>query len=121
MENDNLGAKLHSTTDADVWAKEFMTTFKNHSGKSAWIDEDTIRTWFANSIMCGWNHAHQKLDKKHSQILNFCAGLISTTDQFKNTHPMDVRDWILKQIQEMNDKDAEYEREFREAKQPLQP
>lgn len=49
--------------DAKVWAQEFMKTFKAHAGEPpAWLDEDLMLGWFANAIMCGWDHAHWKLD-----------------------------------------------------------
>ena len=58
MSDDNLGMKLHSTMDAVVWAQEFMKI-------NPPIDEDTMRAWFANSIMCGWDHALQRINKDH--------------------------------------------------------
>lgn len=113
MEREEVGVKLHSTMDAVVWANEFCKITKLTD-----LDQDTMRAWFANSIMCGWDHAHQRMNKDHTQVLNFCAGLISTMDQFKDKHPEEVRDWILKEVQAINDKDAEYEREQQQSNQP---
>lgn len=53
MSDDVLGAKLHSTMDAVIWADEFCKL--NPS-----IDQDLMRAWFANAIMVGWDHAHQR-------------------------------------------------------------
>lgn len=47
--------KLHTHFDAAVWAKEFMRIFGN---KLTEIDEDLMHTWFANAIMCGWDHSN---------------------------------------------------------------
>ena len=98
MTYDNTARKLHSTMDACVWAQEFMKLNPH-------IDEDTMRAWFANSIMCGWDIAHQRMNSDHEQVLNFCAGLISTMDQFRDKHPMEVKEWVLKEVQAIKDKD----------------
>lgn len=39
--------KLHSTTDAQVWAQEFMREFGNRKDD---IDEGLMIGWFANAI-----------------------------------------------------------------------
>lgn len=41
---------LLETTDANVWAKEFVRI-------NPCIDLDSIRSWFANAIMCGSDHS----------------------------------------------------------------
>lgn len=46
--------KLHTTMDAQAWAKEFVRL-------NPTADEGLMLTWFANAIMCGWDHAHWKL------------------------------------------------------------
>lgn len=51
--------KLHDTMDAVVWAKEFMRLF---GPKLNEVDEGLMVAWFANSIMCGWDHAHWQKD-----------------------------------------------------------
>lgn len=48
--DDNLGAKLHDTMDAQVWATEFCRL--NNSA-----DHGMMLAWFANAIMVGWDHA----------------------------------------------------------------
>lgn len=44
---------LNCEFDATVWAKEFMDIFGD---KLNTIDESLMHTWFANAIMCGWDH-----------------------------------------------------------------
>lgn len=67
--DDTLGVKLHSTMDANEWAKEFSRLFlEDKHGQDCqcgedsrgYIDLDLMRAWFANAIMCGWDHAHQQ-------------------------------------------------------------
>ena len=41
---------LLQTMKAEDWAKEFMR-ITNGS-----VDEETMIGWFANAIMCGWDH-----------------------------------------------------------------
>jgi hypothetical protein len=53
---DNLDAKLHSTFDSTIWAKEFMRIFET---QLLCLDEELMHAWFANAIMCGWDHANQ--------------------------------------------------------------
>lgn len=47
--NDLLAADLHQTTDAAVWAREFV---KLHGG-----DEELMLAWFSNAIMRGYDEA----------------------------------------------------------------
>jgi len=58
--------------DAKRWAKEFceITGFE---------DEELMLTWFANSIMCGWDNAHWKADKL-ALALEVCAKSTPATD-----------------------------------------
>lgn len=42
---------LHSTMDASVWAKEFVRRFGG--------DESLMVAWFANAIMCGYDHGQR--------------------------------------------------------------
>ena len=48
--------KLHSTMDAAVWAATFMETQRKHGP----LDEASMLGWFANAIMCGWDHHAQR-------------------------------------------------------------
>lgn len=52
---------LHDTMDAEVWAKEFI---RINGG-----DLDMMRAWFANAIMCGWDHARGPINGDHAQHL----------------------------------------------------
>lgn len=52
--------KLYDTMDANIWAHEFNRILVSNGEQP--IDVDTMRAWFANAIMCGWDHAHWKLN-----------------------------------------------------------
>lgn len=47
---------LHSTMDAEVWAREFVARFGG--------DEELMRGWFANAIMCGYDEAMRRRDRE---------------------------------------------------------
>lgn len=88
---------LLQTMDADKWAKEFIKLNPDAT------DLDMMRAWFANAIMTGWDHAHWKLNKKYETLLYYCSGVISTIPEFSDKPPMDVKDWIVKNIEEMGE------------------
>ncbi len=44
--------------DADIWAKEFVKTVKDKPKIAT--DIDTMRGWFANAIMAGYDKAKQE-------------------------------------------------------------
>jgi hypothetical protein len=59
--------------DAEVWASEFTKQFLSDrhgpdcqcgEDSRGYLDHDTMRAWFANAIMCGWDHAHQRMEEK---------------------------------------------------------
>jgi hypothetical protein len=70
-----IGAKLHSTIDAEVWAKEFMNAWgdKIYQTNGECIDLDLMRTWFANAIMCGFDIANQRHAEKPPDLDLFHA------------------------------------------------
>jgi hypothetical protein len=47
-----MAIKLHQTTDARVWAQAFMERVE----QGATVDEELMLAWFANALMCGWDH-----------------------------------------------------------------
>lgn len=51
--------KLPGSFDACDWAAGFVAMVKWKS--SIATDEDTMRTWFANAIMAGYDEAHRRL------------------------------------------------------------
>jgi hypothetical protein len=53
------------------------------------------------SFQVGANWAREYGKREYDSMLNFCAGLISTMDQFSEKHPEEVRDWILAQAAEL--------------------
>ncbi len=56
--------KLHKTMDAQIWTREFMRINPNTG-----LDEDTIRAWFANAIMCGHDHARWDKEKELQEYI----------------------------------------------------
>mgnify|MGYP001606520995 CR=1 FL=1 len=54
--------RLYGEFKADVWAKEFLRIVKEKPEISQ--DVDTMRGWFANAIMTGYDLAHQEILKK---------------------------------------------------------
>lgn len=54
---DLLALKLHSTTDAEVWADEFMRINGARLGE---IDRYLMITWFANAIETGVSHESRR-------------------------------------------------------------
>lgn len=52
---------LLQTMDARVWAKEFCRI-------TGFTDEEWAVTWFANAIMCGWDHHHWTTPEYKAQI-----------------------------------------------------
>jgi hypothetical protein len=56
---------LNTDMNAQRWAKEFVEL---HGG-----DEDLMRSWFANAIMCGWDNYHWSTDEyKQTTELQKC-------------------------------------------------
>jgi hypothetical protein len=60
---------LNTDMNAQRWAKEFVEL---HGG-----DEDLMRSWFANAIMCGWDNYYWSTDEykqtiKHLEELQKC-------------------------------------------------
>jgi len=51
-EYDPTASMLHQTNDAQVWAREFMKRVE----QGCVIDEGMMLGWFANALMCGWDH-----------------------------------------------------------------
>ena len=53
---------LVRTMDARAWATEFMRI------TGGTVDEQTMISWFANAIMCGWDH-HYWQSAEYKQML----------------------------------------------------
>lgn len=70
---DELAIKLHNTTDAQVWAQEFvkqythaLSTNEGHEGVTQgddWLD--TVRGWFANAIEIGRDAGYRACVASH--------------------------------------------------------
>jgi hypothetical protein len=57
--------------DARTWAAEFMRI------TGGTIDEATAVAWFANALMCGWDHHYWQTDKYKQMV----ASAISAGEQ----------------------------------------
>jgi len=64
--------RLHSTTDAQVWAQEFMHNIKAHKDWSPEfekvVDEGFMISWFANAIETGKTHARSSSGCKVEEL-----------------------------------------------------
>lgn len=69
--------KLHSTMDAEMWAEEFL---KINKDKLESLDLDTMRAWFANSIMCGYDTANQRRDDDAHKLIKLKELILLTDD-----------------------------------------
>lgn len=77
----NQDVKLHNTMDAKVWAAEFIKIWGNRMNE---VDEELMFTWFANSIMCGWDHSNWDTTRRVTkEELLQAFGLAYTTDTNK--------------------------------------
>ena len=64
---------LHATTDALVWASEFLNVIKKE-GIHLLLDKDWLHTWFANAIMTGCDHTASAKNKQYIYILKSHTG-----------------------------------------------
>lgn len=67
---------LHSTMDAQVWTKEFMSVFYKLYPNKVKLDDEWIYGWFCNLIMCGYDHANWSRDAQPIYILKGNSGAI---------------------------------------------
>ena len=65
---------LNQTTDARIWAKEWLKTIKKNP--SIPTDEGTMIGWFANAIMAGYDAAKRKCkcDSSVKECCDVCTG-----------------------------------------------
>jgi len=71
----NEKINLLATTDASVWVSEFKKIL-DKQGIQLLLDEDWLRTWFANAIMCGYDHGCSNRDNQYIYILKSHTGEI---------------------------------------------
>jgi hypothetical protein len=88
---------LYQTMDAQVWATEFCSMFEDIYGHK--IDDEWMHGWFANSIMCGYDHQSWKRDKEYIYILKTCGGDILKVFHWEPTEK-DVREEYVKHYPE---------------------
>jgi hypothetical protein len=80
----DLTQKLYSTTDAAVWAREFVSLFPD-------ADEGLMIGWFANAIETGRRHGCQDQEAKLVEITELhrqpaaIVGLTTALVTFENT------------------------------------
>lgn len=86
---DLQAAKLLETTDAMVWAEEFM---KNFGDKLDQIDEGLMVGWFANAMAAqerkglSWEDQGSIDPNDYTPLENFVAGALSTMPPFANQY-----------------------------------
>lgn len=61
-------SKIPQSMDAVVWADEWLEIIKENP--SIPTDRDTMIGWFANAIMCGWDHRTWKYDAEFTSLTN---------------------------------------------------
>jgi hypothetical protein len=88
---------LHSTTDASVWAAEFCETVEKLYRIK--FDQELAHSWFANAIMCGWDHQSWKRDKEYIYILKTRGGDILKVFHWEPSEK-DIREEYIKQYPE---------------------
>lgn len=87
---DRQAAKLLETTDAMVWAEEFM---RNFGDKLDQIDRGLMVGWFANAMAAqerkglSWEDPGSVDSNDYTPFENFVAGALSTMPPFSNQHP----------------------------------
>jgi len=65
MSQQEAAGKWPNTLDAMEWAKEFISTVEHYSkGDLKWIDRNLMLSWFANSIMAGYDAAKLRYEGK---------------------------------------------------------
>lgn len=78
----NKIVNLSSEFDANIWAEEFVRIFTKTRLLRSGIDVDTMRAWFANSIMAGYDHrrwgAEKERDALREQNKQLINGIFST-------------------------------------------
>lgn len=62
------GSKLPASFDARDWAKEFVEICEKNP--SIPLDIETMTTWFANAIMCGWDKQKKVAEEEWSRNNN---------------------------------------------------
>jgi len=91
---------LHKTMDAQVWARVFMEYSKRYGS----FDEDAMLGWFANAIMCGWDHhakggAYAECNEKEIEgVKTFETELAGLINHYSIENASNTPDFILAQF-----------------------
>lgn len=67
-EYESVAAKLHGTTDAKVWAEEFMRVARTQGEQFGLIDEGMMIGWFANAIETGRAAGVMSVDESFRRV-----------------------------------------------------
>jgi len=66
---------LVRTMDARVWAAEFMRI------TGGTVDEQAMFSWFANAIMCGWDHHYWESDEYKQMMARVLLSTEPTSEE----------------------------------------
>jgi len=66
---------LVRTMAARVWAAEFMRI------TGGTVDEQTMISWFANAIMCGWDHHYWESDEYKQMMARVLLSTEPTSEE----------------------------------------
>jgi hypothetical protein len=66
---------LVRTMDARMWAAEFMRI------TGGTVDEQTMISWFANAIMCGWDHHYWESDEYKQMMARVLLSTEPTSEE----------------------------------------
>ena len=69
--------ELLQTMDATKWAKSFVEMYPQ-------MDEEVMHSWFANAIMCGWDHHSWQTDKAPTWIYLIDGIPVEVTDVYED-------------------------------------
>ena len=66
---------LVRTMDARAWATEFMRI------TGGTVDEQTMISWLANAIMCGWDHHYWQSDEYKQMMASVLQSTEPTSEE----------------------------------------
>lgn len=89
MSNEGLAERLLDCTDAEIWAREFCDLMYRVEGKR--LDEDLVKTWFANALMNGYDRGRsderrKDVVEKMREVIFQAAGAATSVCLQDNPH-----------------------------------
>jgi hypothetical protein len=106
--DDKVGKKLLATTDAEVWATEFVTMFAgaligtptgNVNSGQVYLGVDDMLTWFASAIETGRSAGRKELCP-HTDTFELAPDLWCCRDCGFLIQPVDLGDKFVEGFQE---------------------